>query len=272
MSVKFYFAVCLICLFSIAGVAQQSMSHNVFFETNSSTLSSREQAELTVFMKGIDTVKVTAVSVLGYCDDKADADYNKVLSNTRAQRVNDILIKFGIEKKLLKTAEGKGEVALAEGNTKSIEEQRTFNRRVQITLQYTRKEKSILSDNQQVGDKVQLQNILFVGGRSIFLQESYTSLDKLYRTLAEKPQYYIVVIGHICCPPPGEEKLDGVDLETQKRNLSEARAAAVYTYLVDKGLDEGRLSYRGDGARFPLGKGAKFDRRVEVEITKVVMK
>ena len=127
-------------------------------------------------------------------------------------------------------------------------------------------EPSILSDSLKVGDKIILENILFENSKSILLEESVPVLDKLIKTIKEKPQYNIAILGHICCNPPGRDVKDFV---TGEYNLSQARAKIIYDYLIYKGVDKKRLSYKGMMANFPLGKGEKQDRRVELQITGV---
>jgi outer membrane protein OmpA-like peptidoglycan-associated protein len=65
---------------------------------------------------------------------------------------------------------------------------------------------------------------------------------------------------------------DGLDKDTGLMNLSEARAKAIYDYLIKNGIDARRLDYKGLKSNFPLGIGDKFDRRVEIEITDVAAK
>jgi len=53
--------------------------------------------------------------------------------------------------------------------------------------------------------------------------------------------------------------------------LSERRAKAVVDYLVEKGINPGRLQYKGYGQYYPVEpntteKGQKANRRVEFEI------
>ena len=55
--------------------------------------------------------------------------------------------------------------------------------------------------------------------------------------------------------------------------LSEARAKAVYQYLLGRGIDAGRLSYKGFGETQPIAdnkteKGRKQNRRTEFTIIK----
>ncbi|HQW27250.1 MAG TPA: OmpA family protein, partial [Saprospiraceae bacterium] len=54
---------------------------------------------------------------------------------------------------------------------------------------------------------------------------------------------------------------------------SEARAKAVYQYLLGRGIDGGRLSYKGFGETQPIAdnkteKGRKQNRRTEFTIIK----
>ena len=82
--------------------------------------------------------------------------------------------------------------------------------------------------------------------------------------IKEKKQYNIAILGHICCNPPGR---DVKDFRTGEYNLSKARAKMIYDYLIFKGVHSSRLTYKGLMANYPLGKGEKADRRVELEIT-----
>lgn len=62
---------------------------------------------------------------------------------------------------------------------------------------------------------------------------------------------------------PGQ---DGLDLNTGKENLSVVRAKTIYDYLKHKGIKSKRMSYKGLKANYPTGKGAKYDRRVEIKV------
>jgi outer membrane protein OmpA-like peptidoglycan-associated protein len=128
------------------------------------------------------------------------------------------------------------------------------------------KRNRILPDSTKAGDKITLPEILFEGGTRKLLKESYATLDLLAAILQDRPGTSIKILGHICCAKKGT---DGVDDETGKKNLSVVRAKEVYRYLLSKGIDKKRLAYKGMKADFKTGKGAHFDRRVEIEITKV---
>lgn len=73
--------------------------------------------------------------------------------------------------------------------------------------------------------------------------------------------------GHVCCT--SSKNLDAIDKETQNRNLSLNRAKNVFAYLRSKGISPYRMSFKGYGNLFPLGKSDALDRRVEFLITKI---
>jgi outer membrane protein OmpA-like peptidoglycan-associated protein len=258
--------------------AQQNYAYQLFFETNQYTVSTDEQLKFSRFMKTFDTVNVSRISVVGYCDDRGNAEYNAQLSAKRALFADSLIPSITIP-----TVEGKGELPLL--NNTLIDKQRANNRRVDVTVYYSPQLKNIqpaaveskttstidkpspLSDDQKVGDKVTLENILFIGGRHVLLEESYDNLDLLTSTLLEKKKYHICILGHICCIRTGN---DGLDYDTGIKNLSVARARVIYEYLISKGVSPDRLTYKGMKAMYPTGRGDKADRRVEIEITKIV--
>lgn len=269
------------------GSRAQTLSSRVFFESDRFTLSSSENARIYTFIKSLDTLIISKISVSAYCDDIGSEDYNRALSVKRAESVKTVLSALFPGKPM--QSEGKGEVSLS--GTVETDQERTNNRRVDLTVFYSLKEKptvvkqvvienpvtetekkkviekAILSDDQKAGDKITLENILFIGGRHTLLPESYEALEALKTILLEKKKYHIMILGHICCVTDGN---DGIDFDTGISNLSVARARAIYNYLVQQGVDPARLSYKGLKAKYPTGKGDKEDRRVEIEITKVI--
>lgn len=276
----------LITLFTVIPSSAQTLSSSLYFDTDQSSLSSEQTTKLKTFLKSLDTVKVARLSITTYCDDRGSDAYNKSLSLKRAhfmkQAIGSELPGVPVE------ADGKGELALV--NTIDPDAARSLNRRADISIAYTLKQKTpapkpleqavvveekrvaekkepIISDDQKVGDKITLENILFAGGRHILLPESYESLENLKNLLLEKKKYHIMILGHICCIRSGE---DGMDFDTGIKNLSVARAKAVYNYLVQNGVSPDRLSYKGMRANYPTGKSDREDRRVEIEITKIM--
>ncbi|MFL5754202.1 MAG: OmpA family protein [Bacteroidia bacterium] len=261
--------------FLLTSKAQQTLSHVVHFATNKSVLSEKELADLNIFLQKTDSIDITGISILAYCDERGNTLYNDSLSKARAIALKEALLQKGFKESWFTKVEGRGELTLT---GKLSKEKLDESRRAVIEITGERKKekeapkeetttkKSVLSDNQKVGDKITLQNILFVGGRHFLLPESYPALDSLKQTLQEKKQYSIMILGHVCCQPPGN---DGEDFDTGLFNLSVARAKVIYDYLIQNGIDPSRLEYKGLKSDFPTGKGDKYDRRVEIEITKV---
>ena len=51
---------------------------------------------------------------------------------------------------------------------------------------------------------------------------------------------------------------DAIDEDTHERKLSLNRARNVYKYLISKNISPQRMTYKGCGNKFPLGKGEAF--------------
>jgi len=108
-----------------------------------------------------------------------------------------------------------------------------------------------------------LQNIFFETGSAELLPTSDPELNKLLWTLRKNTEMKIEIRGHT--DNEGDDKSNQV--------LSEARAKAVYQYLLGRGIDGGRLSYKGFGETQPIAdnkteKGRKQNRRTEFTIIK----
>jgi outer membrane protein OmpA-like peptidoglycan-associated protein len=113
----------------------------------------------------------------------------------------------------------------------------------------------------KVGKKVVLNNILFEMGKSVLTKGSFTELDKLLGALQDSPQLKIEISGHT----------DNTGSPVVNARLSTERARAVVDYLVQKGIDRGRLTYNGFGSEQPIADNATADgraknRRVEFKI------
>ena len=113
----------------------------------------------------------------------------------------------------------------------------------------------------KVGKKVVLNNILFETGKAVLTTSSYTELDRLYNILVDNPQMKIEISGHT----------DKTGSQPLNFKLSESRAKAVVDYLVHKGIDAGRLEFRGFGSLQPIAdnataEGRTKNRRVEFKI------
>jgi len=91
-------------------------------------------------------------------------------------------------------------------------------------------------------------------------------LDKIAEILQRNKAIEFVIRGHVCCTP--NDYKDAIDRATKERKLSLNRAKNVFRYLISKNVNSLRMTYKGLGNQFPLGKGDDYDRRVEFLITK----
>lgn len=250
----------------MAAFAQQQKTTSFFFETAISVLDAKQQELFRQSIAELQSANITTISIIGYCDDRGRKGYNDTLSVKRANYIKLLLERQGINTEKVKLVTGNGKVDL--DHPENVNEQRARNRRVDLIIGYATSKNTtkdnLLSDTLKVGDKIVLENILFENSRSVLLQESIPVLERITKIIKEKKQYNIAILGHICCNPPGQ---DVKDFETGEYNLSQARAKIIYDYLIYKGVDAKRLSYKGMMANFPLGKGEKADRRVELQIT-----
>lgn len=112
-----------------------------------------------------------------------------------------------------------------------------------------------------VGKKVVLNNILFELGKSVLTKSSYVEADRLVTILNDNPLMKIEISGHT----------DNTGNPVVNARLSTERARAVVDYIVSKGIDKSRLTYRGYGSEQPIGdnatdEGRRMNRRVEFKI------
>ncbi len=114
------------------------------------------------------------------------------------------------------------------------------------------------------GQIIRINNIYFKANQAILLSESFAELDRVLDFLKKNPNIYVEIGGHTN-GLPSHEFCDA---------LSQARARRVYEYLLEKGIPERRLSYKGYGKRMPIAdnntlSGRKKNQRVELKIIRV---
>ncbi len=105
------------------------------------------------------------------------------------------------------------------------------------------------------------QNIFFTIGKSVLLKKSYKSLDEVADILKEDAALKLDIEGHTSST--GTDKIN--------IPLSKSRAAAVYDYMIKKGIDASRLTSEGFGSSKPIAdnkteKGRALNRRVEMKL------
>jgi outer membrane protein OmpA-like peptidoglycan-associated protein len=115
--------------------------------------------------------------------------------------------------------------------------------------------------NPKIGQKLVLRNIQFETAKWTLLDESFENLDSLVDLMNKFPEMRVEISGHT------DNKGNKKDNET----LSLNRANAVVQFLIDNGIDEGRLKSKGYGQEQPIDtnetpEGRYNNRRVEFVI------
>lgn len=111
------------------------------------------------------------------------------------------------------------------------------------------------------GIKLDLKNVLFDFNSYELKEEAKSILDSIYETLKQFPDREIQISGHT----------DNIGSEEYNKELSEKRAKVVSDYLIQKGLNENQVSYRGYGSSEPIvpndsPENRSKNRRVEILI------
>lgn len=267
----------ILVLFFQISLAQEELTHVVYFETDKFEVPSTEESRLLIFISEIEGLDIEKVSIYGFTDDRGSDSYNLVLSQERANSIKTIFSNNEFDESLITNVDGKGEVLLKIVQEDNITKIRGLNRKVEIIVKPVfpprpKKElekqdiTEVLQGDIKAGDKIRLNNLLFETGYSKLLPESKPILENIAKNMLEREDIYFTIQGHVCCT---KYSRDAIDRKTKKRNLSEARAKFIYDYLAKKGVDKKRMKYVGMRRKFPLGGDPKFDRRVEILLTYV---
>ncbi|MEP6616754.1 MAG: OmpA family protein [Ginsengibacter sp.] len=115
----------------------------------------------------------------------------------------------------------------------------------------------------EIIEKVNLaaKNIFFATGSAKLLAKSYPSLNNVVKILNENSTFKVDIDGHT----------DTTGTHDKNMILSDNRAASVKTYLVNKGVDETRITSKGFGPDMPIATnktaaGRAKNRRVEMKL------
>ena len=148
-------------------------------------------------------------------------------------------------------AESRGsEVELARREAELASEQVDSLRRQLENLQLRQTESGVV---------VTLGDVLFETGAVVLLEGAHASLTEVVDLLQSEPDKLIRIEGHT----------DSVGAAETNLQLSEQRAVAVMSALVDLGVDQSRVSAIGLGEDFPIASnddedGRSLNRRVDV--------
>lgn len=111
------------------------------------------------------------------------------------------------------------------------------------------------------GQVVRLNNVFFDVDKFSFKKEATPELNRLVKLMKEQPGLVIEISGHT----------DNTGASAHNQTLSTNRAKAVYSYLIEAGINADRLSFKGYGFSKPAAdnttaEGRQFNRRVEFVI------
>lgn len=114
------------------------------------------------------------------------------------------------------------------------------------------------------GSKIRIDNLYFETDKAIIIASSFGVLDELYSFLAKNQDVVVEIGGHT----------SGLASDDYADKLSNNRAKAIYEYLIKKGIEKERLTYKGYGKRNQIATnstldGRKKNQRVEVKILSI---
>jgi len=119
----------------------------------------------------------------------------------------------------------------------------------------------LTKNNLVVGQKILVEQLYFKADSSAIGPGSFAALDEIFEFLEENPNLYIEVGGHT----------NGIPDDAVCDKLSTDRAKAVAMYLINKGINNERISYKGYGKRQRIASdrtryGRAKNQRVEIKI------
>jgi len=126
---------------------------------------------------------------------------------------------------------------------------------------YQEVNKDIMLKRFEVGTKIVLNNIFFDYGKSTLRPESYAELGILLKLMNDIPTLKIEISGHT----------DNKGAADFNQKLSESRAKSVVDYLVSKGVEATRMTFKGYGFTQPIAtnateEGRQMNRRTEFKV------
>ena len=122
----------------------------------------------------------------------------------------------------------------------------------------------ILMEKIKAGNKVKLNNIFFDTNKFELLEQSIIELNLLTDLLKSNPTVEVEIQGHT----------DDIGALKDNQILSENRAKAVFSFLIENGIAKKRLTYKGYGETSPAAEntteeGRQLNRRTEFIITEI---
>ncbi len=113
----------------------------------------------------------------------------------------------------------------------------------------------------KIGERIILKNVFFEYNKHDLKNESRIELNKVVKLMNENPTLVVELSGHT----------DSIGTAEYNQALSENRAISVRNFLIEKGIDENRMTFKGYGLTMPVAnnnteEGRATNRRTELKI------
>ncbi|MDP3293648.1 MAG: OmpA family protein [Nevskia sp.] len=114
----------------------------------------------------------------------------------------------------------------------------------------------------KIGDVILLRGVKFMFDKSVLTLNAKALLDEVAKALTGRPDIKVAILGHT----------DSKGSDAYNQRLSEQRALSARQYLIEHGIDAGRMTSMGLGETMPIAdnateEGREFNRRVELKVT-----
>lgn len=119
----------------------------------------------------------------------------------------------------------------------------------------------------EIGEKVAIKNLYFVGNKSVLLPKSKPELPKVLKFMQLNPKIKIEIAGHINGPFQTRSQLG-----EHRWHLSTRRAKVVHDFLLENKISEDRITFKGYGNAQMVHPKARserdqaLNRRVEIRV------
>lgn len=234
-----YSLLLLALTYTLCGFAQSDNIVTIYFDFNSSEISTEEQEKIDALKKRSGSTAI--ISLTAHTDSTGSQSYNLKLAE---RRLNAVASQFELrEAKTSSLGEREANKASTYIDSKfrkvdilygivpdiSDESHGTVTRDPEPTLKngitdFIESEDTDLSFDLSVH---------FIPGKAVPLPESYDELRQLAEIMSDHPTLNAFLHGHVCC--------------SNNLVISERRAEYVYLYLIKQGINKDRLEHMGHG-------------------------
>ncbi len=270
MKIKILWLFCFLGSIQIAR-AQSKLTCSIYFENGISSIQVIEKNKLQAALVKFDSTRRYTFEIVAYADQVGNAKANLKLAENRAKSVQTELLALLPNATIVVKPIGE----IGSTHIDSLK----YNRRVDVfRTVYVKPKRNLAKDDIVIGESIVLTGILFVGGSSELLPNSFKPLDSLVAILNERKEYVVSLLGHYnpytnfseIKPNPNEDEFDN---KTGLKNLSYARANVVMEYFIANGIESNRLACFGLKGTQPINKiDVGLNRRVEVVLKRVRIK